>query len=210
MGWSLFEGRDMASYSNWMDWLGFFVPAPTQDFVGAYSDDTELGVARIFPRREVPGVKLFAWGQQSPHAFNYTDDGSQYFEIWGGPNKTFWAEDDNNLGPGESKAWSEYWYPFLGIGGLDFANRDTALHLEAQPGSLHVGVATTWPQEGAVVLLLGEEELHRREVTISPDSPYVHQASLPAGAQGTAPASLRFLDPGGQVIAQYDEDIRLP
>jgi hypothetical protein len=210
MSWPLYEGRDMARYRNWTDWLGFFIPQPTQDFVGAYNHDTELGVARIFPRQDVPGVKLFAWGQEFPYTSNYTDDGSQYFEIWGGPNKTFWAEDDTSLGPEESKAWSEYWCLFYGIKGLDFANREAALSLEAQQGSLHLGLATTSYQEGTVVLMLGEEELHRQEVAVSPDSPYVHQTSLPAGVSGTARVSLRFLGPDGVAIARHDEDILFP
>jgi len=210
MSWPLYEGLDMAWYHNWVDWLGFFIPQPTEDFVGAYNHDTGLGVARIFPRQEVPGVKLFAWGQESPHTFDYTDDGSQYFEIWGGPNRTFWPEDDNSLGSGEDKAWSEYWYPFYQIGGLDFANREAALSLEAQQGVLMLGLATTSYQQGTVLLMLGEEELYREEVAVSPDSPHTRQVPLPPEVPATAHVSLRFLGPDGQTIAQYDEHILFP
>ncbi len=210
IGWPLYEGRDMAWYYNWADWLGFFIPQPKEDFVGAYNHDTGLGVARIFPRQEVPGVKLFAWGQESPYTVEYTDDGSQYFEIWGGPNRTFWPEDDNSLGSGESKAWTEYWYPFYQIGGLDFANREAALSLEAQPGSLHLGLATTSYQKGTIVLLLGEDELHRQEVAVSPDSPYVREVPLPAGAPARAHVSLRFLGADDTVIVRFGENTVFP
>lgn len=210
ISWPIHEGRDMAWYENWLDWLGFFVPEPTEDFVAAYNHDTTLGVARVFPRQEAPGVKLFAWGQESPLTSEYTDDGSQYFEIWGGANRTFWPEDDCTLGPGETKAWTEWWYPFLQTGGVTFANREAVLNLDKEEGSLRLGVATTADRMGSVVLTLGEEELYRQEVTVSPDRPHLHQLPVPAAAPPTALVSLRFLDSGGQVIAQYGERMTLP
>jgi hypothetical protein len=143
ISWPTFEGRDVAWYENWTDWLGFFIPQATEGFVGAYNHETELGMARIFPWEEVPGVKLFAWGMESPYTSEYTVDGSEYFEMWGGPNRRFWSEDDNTSGPGESKAWTEYWYPFSSIDGLDFANRDAAPSVQAREGLLHLGVGTT-------------------------------------------------------------------
>ncbi len=210
VSWPLYEGRDMSRYDNWVDWLGFFTPQPTEDFVGAYNHDSGVGVARVFPRQEVPGVKLFAWGRESPYTSNYTDDNSQYFEIWGGVNRTFWPEDDSRLGPGESKGWTEYWYPFQRIGGLDFANREAALNLEAQQGSLHVGLATTSHEEGTVVLMLGPDELRREEVAVSPDSPYTRQIPLARDMSAAAHVSLRFLGEDGQVVTYYDEDVLLP
>lgn len=210
MGWPVWQSRDMAWHYNWVDWFSFFIPQPTQDFVGAYSHETELGVARIFPRQQVPGVKLFAWGQESPYTFEYTDDGSQYFEIWGGPNRTFWPEDDNSLGPRESRRWSEYWYPFQQIGGLDFANRDAALSLVFLEEALQLGVAATYPQEGTVVLTLGEEELYRREVSISPERPHIHQLPLPPGSPVEGVVSLTYLGSDGEVVARYQSDMLPP
>jgi len=210
IAWPVWEGRDLARYENWVDWLGFFVPEPTEDFVGAYNHDTELGVARIFPRRELPGVKLFAWGQESLYTAEYTDDGTQYFEIWGGPNRTFWPEHDLTLGPSESKGWTEYWYPFQEIGGLEFANREAALSLVLVQDVLRLGVATTYPQEGTVALALGEEELYREEVSISPESPHLHRLPLPPAALTVSKVSLTYQRPDGEVVARYERDLPLP
>lgn len=207
--WPRHEGRDMAWYYNWVDWLGFFIPHPTQDFVGAYNHDTGLGVARIFPRQEVPGTKLYAHGLEFAYAGEYTDDGSQYFEIWGGPNPSFWPADDAHLAPGENEGWTEYWYPFWGIGGLDFANGEAALSLQVRGGSLALGIATTSQQEGIVVLAVDGEELHREVVAMGPESPHVRELMLPVDAPATAGVALRFLSPEGQVIAEYRQDMRL-
>jgi hypothetical protein len=210
ISWPVWEGKDLARYENWSDWLGFFVPEPSEDFVGAYNHDTELGVARIFPRQEIPGVKLFAWGRESPYTSEYTDDGSQYFEMWGGPNRTFWPEDDLILPPGESRSWTEYWYAFEDIGGLGFANREAALSLVLVQDVLQLGVATTYPQQGTVAVALGEEQLYREEVWISPESPHLQRLPLPRAGLTGSTVSLAFLGANGEVVAQYEGDLSLP
>jgi hypothetical protein len=207
ISWPSWEGRDLSWYRSWEDWLGFFVPEPSYDFVGAYNYDTSLGVARIFDPEEVPGVKLFAWGQESPYVSEYADDDSQYFEMWGGPNLTFWSEDDNVLGPGESKSWTECWYPFQGIDGLVFANRDVALNLTVSEGVVSLGLASTSLQEGTVVVEAGGSEIYRREVAVTPETPHVDSVPLPSGLVADGILSLTYLSPLGEVVASYTTDI---
>jgi len=199
MSWPIYEGRDMSRYGNWVSHLGLFIPQSSRNFVGAYNHETDLGVARIFPHQEAPGVKLFAMGSGFPDTDTYTDDGSQYFEIWGGATPTFWEY--AALAPGAVKEWVEYWYPFWGTGGLDFANRRAVLNLDAREGMVVLGVATTSLEWGTVSLLLDGQEIHRETVTISPAQPYRHE--IPIGASG--PFILRLLGPGGESIAQYEE-----
>jgi len=199
MSWPIYKGRDMSWYGNWVSHLGLFIPQPSRDFVGAYNHETDLGVARIFPRQEAPGVKLFAMGSGFPCTDTYTDDGSQYFEIWGGVTPTF--GEYAALAPGEAKEWVEYWYPFWGTGGLDFANRRAALNLDVKEGAVVLGVATTSLERGTVSLLLDGQEIHRETVTISPAQPY--RREIPIGASGSF--TLRLLGSGGESIAQYEE-----
>ncbi|MDH4208405.1 MAG: DUF5107 domain-containing protein, partial [Anaerolineae bacterium] len=204
ISWPTWQGRDLSWYGNWEDWLGFFVPEPEYSFVGAYNHDTDLGVVRAFSKEEAPGVKLFGWGIGSPFAAEYTDDGSQYFEIWGGPNRTFWPEDDIVLRPGQRSAWTECWYAFQGIGGLDFANREAAISLRHAGGSIQVGLATSSSREGTLLLELGGGEIYRKQITVSPESPHVGAVPLPVEFTGETLVSCHFLDLTGQVIAGYD------
>jgi hypothetical protein len=201
--WPVWEGRDLSWYHSWEDWLGFFLPEPSADFVGAYNHDTGLGVVRVFDRRETPGVKLFAWGQNSLYTPEYTDDDSEYFEMWGGPNRTFWSEDDNNLGPGESKAWTEYWYPFQGIGAPSFAKRDVALSLTTTENTVSMGLASTSLQEGVVVLEVGGSEVYRREVAVGPESPHVDSVSLPSDLVPGTSLCLTYVSPLGEVLVSH-------
>jgi hypothetical protein len=203
VSWPVWEGRDLSWYYNWHDWLGFFLPEPGEDFVGAYNHDTDLGVARIYSREAVPGVKLFAWGSESAYTSEYTDDGSQYFEMWGGPNRTFWPEDDLTLEPGGSRNWVEYWYPFQAIGGLDYANRNLALNLDLEGNLLRLGLASASPQSGTALLTVGDEVLSRRETTVSPESPELDGVALPSGLAPDDQVSFTFLDPEGEVLLSY-------
>jgi hypothetical protein len=203
LSWPTWQGRDLSWYRNWEDWLGFFVPQLSYGFVGAYNHDTGLGVARAFSQEEVAGLKLFGWGADSPFALEYSDDGSQYFEMWAGLNRTFWPEDDILLQPGETRGWTEYWYPFQGIGGLDFANQDVALSLGYRDESLQVGLAGSSNQQGTLILRIGGEVLDQEEVAVGPESPYLTSMSLPAGLPGNEFVDCTFLGQAGEVIASY-------
>jgi hypothetical protein len=205
--WPVWEGRDLSWYHSWEDYLGFFLPEPSEDFVGAYNHDTGLGIVRVFDRRETPGVKLFAWGQDSVYTSEYTDDGSEYFEMWGGPNRTFWPEDDNTLGPGESQAWTEYWYPFQGTDGLVFANRDAALSLTVSESMVSLGLASTSLQEGTVVVEAGGSEVYRREIAIGPESPHVDSVSLPSDLVPGTDLSFTYISSLGEVLVSYVTEI---
>jgi hypothetical protein len=210
MDWPVWQGRNLSWYYDWEDWLGFFVPDPTEEFVGAYNHDTGLGVARIFSKQDVPGVKLFAWGQQSPYAYEYTDDGTQYFEMWGGPNQTFWPEDDLSLEAGGSKGWVEYWYPFQGIGGLDYANRELAASLRLDGDSLALGIAAMSNQEVTAVVTWGAEEVYRGQAVVSPESSVLERVSAPFGLLPGAPVSVAISDLQGRVVASFEITLRSP
>ncbi len=208
VSWPSLAGRDLSRYGNWEDWLGFFAPRLKYDFVGAYNHQTGLGVVRAFSREEAPGVKLFAWGMNSPYALEYSDDGSQYFEIWGGPNLTFWSEDDIVLQPGQSTTWTEHWYPFQGIGGLDWANRHAAISLRYREGSLQLGLAASTDRQGTLALEMGSQETYRVELAVSPERPYSTAVPVPAGLPADALVSCRFLSPAGEVIAGYQASLK--
>ncbi len=112
IGWPHIGGRDLSRYQNWSDYLGVFAAALQADYVGAYNHTTELGIARVFPRARAPGVKLFAFGPDFGGRKLFADDGSDYFELWGGLNRTFFKDDDVRLEAGEAREWEETWIPF--------------------------------------------------------------------------------------------------
>jgi hypothetical protein len=108
MTWPIYQGINLGAYRTWQSWLGVFANDLNGQSVSAYNPRSKLGLLRAFPADKVAGVKLFALGPQFPDR-SYTDGDSQYFELWGGPNKTFWHEDDITLTPTMSLMWSERW-----------------------------------------------------------------------------------------------------
>ncbi len=199
LSWPTIGGHNLARYSNWEDYLGVFATNLTQSFVGAYNHDAELGIARIFAPQQTPGAKLFAFGPKFCCRSEFSDDGSDYFELWGGLPRTFFANDDVTIPAGASREWSESWIPFAGTGGLSAAARDAVLHLSSANGSAQVSAYSAVARGGTLMLLQAGREVKRWSVSLSPAAPF--RASIPI-ADG--PVQLQLLDTDQNVIVRTE------
>ncbi|MEJ2210284.1 MAG: DUF5107 domain-containing protein, partial [Anaerolineae bacterium] len=162
LSWPLFEGRDLSRLGNWNRWLGFFEDPARGGFIAAYDEGYDEGMVRIFDPEVARGAKVFAFGWTDPiPAANWTDDGSAYVEIHGGPAPTF--DDSVTLPAGGSLQWTETWYPVAGLGRLCFANDVAALSLVAGDGQAEVGVAVPRPWSGSLLLVVDGQEIWRQD-----------------------------------------------
>jgi len=204
MAWPVHGGRDFTRYRNWRNWLGVFVPQVQRGYAGAYNHDTQLGVVRVFPPQLAPGLKLFAFGLDFSARSEYTDDGSEYFELWGGPCKTFWPEDDIVLSPGQTVQWRERWMPVQGIGGLDEANEQVAVHAAADD-QIRVTVAVSTAQRLQIDLRLNGEPFHQAWGDAAPDAPL--RIAVPFPSDVNLPLELTVLihDAQGAAILSYSK-----
>jgi uncharacterized repeat protein (TIGR01451 family) len=179
MDWPVHGGTDYSRLGNWNRWLGFFArPQAAEDWAGVYDQATLRGVARVFPREVAVGVKGFAFGWTDPIDWHeWTDDGSTYVELHGGPSPTFW--DTITLGPGESLQWTETWLPLQDLPALSLATEEWALGLEAVGADLHLGILTAGQQNDVGLRLWREDDctlLWREDgVDVAPDEVYTHQ-----------------------------------
>lgn len=207
MPWPVYEGRDLSRYANWHQWLGVFVQQPEQNFVGAYNHATSLGIVRTFPSHTVPGVKLFAFGADFGDRDHYTDDRSQYFELWGGPNRSFESTDDVLVPAGGEITWEETWHPFIGIGGLTWANETAALYLKRQENQVHLGLSVSAPTQGQVRLTAGEGQsaqvIWEQTVALSPGSPLNQQVAWPENVPADAILTFQLIDHESKVLLDY-------
>ncbi len=204
MPWPVADGRDLSRYGNWRNWLGVFVPEVQHDYAGAYNHDTGLGVVRIFPHQVARGLKLFGFGAGFPARSEYADDGSEYFEMWGGPCKTFWSEDEVTISAGESLNWSEVWLPFHDIGGLDIANPDVVAKADLQGGQVRVGIAASSAQRGFLQMQWNGQTFHQGAVQLDPQKPVMLLLPLPSGASIAGQLTLSLTDAGGKTLLEYD------
>ena len=205
MAWPIYAGRDMSWYGNWHAHLGVFALDTTQGFAGAYNHTTDLGLARVFTPEIARGVKLFAFGSGFGDTAHYTDDGSKYFEMWGGPCITFWPEDAITLAAGSSLEWTEHWQPFASLGGLDYANTTAALSLRCDHdnGTARIRVAMVSQWSGTVTLLLDGQTIFSSEFVITPDAPFRADVPLPTSAAPDSQLTLRCVDAAGNVVAEF-------
>jgi tetratricopeptide (TPR) repeat protein len=162
-----YQPNDLSFYAN--------IPVPTsymcmgskEDFFGGYDYKAQAGIVHIANHHVSPGKKQWTWGN---HEFGYawdrnlTEKDAQgeygpYIEIMAGVY-TDNQPDFSFLQPGETKTWSQYWYPIQKIGVAQHANLDAALSLRnldcggrrsATPLSL--GVSVTRKFSGAIIRL---------------------------------------------------------
>ena len=178
INWPYYEGRDFSTYTEWQRYLGLFA-SEAQGAVGAYDEATKQGVLRTYPQGSPQGVKIFCLGDLSPDL--YTDDGSRYFELWGGYNRTFFPEDNIALAPGSTISWEERWYPVHGIHSLSWGDKDIAIALQTTGEDVIVEAYT--PAVATHLLRLRQNEAVKAEwlASTSPEAPFL-QTYAGAGA----------------------------
>lgn len=194
MSWPLYAGRDFSRYSEFRSWLGVFAPqAADAGFAAAYDLGADQGIVRTAPAW-VRGVKLFCMGDLGSEL--WTDDGSRYFELWGGLTSSFWSY--ATLEPGAAVSWSEHWYAVSGMGGLSWANGEAAVRLAAAGDGVELAVETVRPQAVTVVLRQGGAEVARWQAEVGPGRPF-----RTAWGPGGGPWGVEVLDSAGGTLLRF-------
>ena len=209
-GLPLYAPNDLSFYAN--------IPVPTsymcmgsrENFFGGYDHRAQAGIVHFANHHISPGKKQWTWGN---HEFGYawdrnlTDADAQgefapYIEIMAGVY-TDNQPDFSFLQPGETKSWSQYWYPIRKIGPAQFANLDVAIGLRLSGRDLQLGVAVTakYPQ-CVVTLLVRQKELGRYVRDLSPENPLVETIKLPKAVK-EADLFLRVTDSAGRELGSY-------
>lgn len=202
--WPVFEGVDLSRLGNWNRWLGFFEDPAAGNFCGVYDTAYDEGMVRVFPD-VVTGAKIFAFGWQDPTApDNWTDDGSGYVELHGGPVPTF--DDTVTIPAGGALEWTETWYPVAGLGGLRYANAAAALNLSVAHGQVEIGAAVTRPWSGHAVLLLDGQERWRKAMSLAPGQPFRYTFAPGTALPSRGHLDLRLIEQGGKTTAEYGMD----
>ena len=136
---------------------------------------------------------------------NLTDEDGPYIELMAG----FYTDnqpDFSFLQPGETKTWSQFWYPIQGIGPAQKASVEAALSLTARDGRVRIGATTTAPRKGTVRLTRGRRPLLRRTATLGPDRPLIACVKLPARTTLTDLRLALNSAEGAELLAYQPED----
>ena len=184
ISWPNFGGRDLSRYRTWNGYIGLFAANNLHGkWAGVYDTGVDEGLAAVDLDPSLPGVKMFAFGKDFERSL-YTDDGSDYAELWLGAQPTFW--DYPELAPGATRSFHAKWQPMHGIGDFAAGTSAGAIGLSRSPyGGLILGVQPSQPR-GATTMRVraGGTELWSGVLAVAPDQPL--RVELPHGvATGT-------------------------
>ena len=166
--------NDLSWYAN--------IPVPTsymcigteEDFVGGYDFHKQAGLMHVADHHIAPGKKQWTWGNQEfGYAWdrNLTDSDGPYIEIMAGVY-TDNQPDFSFIAPGETRAFSQFLYPYRSIGPASFANVDVAISVTPDL----VGVAATRTIT-ASTKVEGNVTTEEWQVELSPGQPLVRPFS---------------------------------
>lgn len=180
--------NDLSWYANIPVPTSYMAMGSREDFHGGYDHRRKAGIVLIANHHIAPGKKQWTWGN---HSFGYawdrnlTDNDGPYIELMSGVF-TDNQPDFSFLSPGETKTFSQYWYPIREIGPPQKANVDAALSLRVSDGKLRLGVCVTQASASTRVRLevLGKK-IAEWVCDLSPDRALVESVELPSGINET-------------------------
>ena len=160
-----YAANDLSWYANIPVPTSYMIVGSREDFFGGYDHARQAGVVHVANHHIAPGKKQWTWGN---HEFGYawdrnlTDNDGPYIELMAGVY-TDNQPDFSFLAPGETKTFSQFWYPIRSIGVPQTANLRAAMSLaQARPGFAHIGIAVTRdvPEAALTVKVRGETLKH--------------------------------------------------
>jgi tetratricopeptide (TPR) repeat protein len=140
-----------------LDWYRN-IPVPTsymcvgsrEGFFGGYDHAARAGFVHVADPYTAVGKKQWTWGNAAfGHAWdrNLSDDGAAYVELMAGVF-TDNQPDFSFIAPGETKVFSQFWYPIQEIGPVHAATVDAAVRVDVEADGVRVGVAVTAERPG--------------------------------------------------------------
>lgn len=206
-----------------LDWYRN-IPVPTSymclgsadDFFGGYDHGRKAGFVHWADHRISPGKKQWTWGN-APFGWawdrNLTDGDGPYVELMAGVY-TDNQPDFSFLTPGETKTFSQFWYPIQDIGPAHQATRDGAVSLRVDGDSAALGFVPTRPLTVTVSLI--DADSHVLWTTLAqtaPGAPLLADVPVPIGTVATSLTVVIGTD-GGELLRWNPrvapEDVVLP
>ena len=188
-----YPANDLSWYANIPVPTSYMAMGSSEDFFGGYDHAADAGLVHVANHHISPGKKQWTWGN---HPFGYAWDRNltepdgkgeyaPYIELMAGVY-TDNQPDFSFLQPGETKTWSQYWYPIQKIGPAHQANLHAAVSLIVREGKARIGVSPAHPLPRALVTLSHKgKTLARFTRDLAPGAALLEVVSLPRGAAET-------------------------
>ena len=200
-----YPANDLGWYANIPVPTSYMIVGSRGDFFGGYDHRRRAGTVAYANHHIAPGKKQWTWGN---HEFGYawdrslTDNDGPYVELMSGVY-TDNQPDFSFLAPGETKTFSQYWYPIGDIGVPDLANLHAALRVESSDDlvTLHLQVTEDIP-DARLIIRIGESEIGQWTGNLTAADPR-HLQFPTNGVAG--PIAITFTD-GDRRVLRYAPD----
>lgn len=196
------EGRDRLDfYRNIPVPTSYMVTDTVDDFFGGYDHRADAGFVHVADRHIAPGKKQWTWGDAPfGHAWDrlLTDADGPYVELMAGVY-TDNQPDFSWLHPGETKSFTQTWYPIQRIGPAHQATTEAAVRLDVADDELRVGVAVTAlrPATRILVTAHGRALLDER-LDLEPGEPFVTR--VPARGVAAQEVEVSVVQDGAELL----------
>ncbi|SHG26542.1 protein of unknown function [Salegentibacter echinorum] len=162
------QGRNLAFYSEnaFGGSKSFHVLGSHSNYFGGYWKDDDFGMIRYSNREDKLGKKIFLWAQSEQGKIwenLLTDNSGQYVEIQSGRlfnqnafESSFTPFKQIGFAPYSTDRWTEYWYPFKGIGGFTSANSFGAFNIEKNKNSFSLKLSPVQKVQDTLKLFSAE------------------------------------------------------
>ncbi|MRH99254.1 DUF5107 domain-containing protein [Kriegella sp. EG-1] len=145
------KNRNLAMYknNNFGPDKSYHIVGEYNDYFGGYYHDKNFGFGTWAPYEEMPGQKLWLWNQARSGGIwedLLTDSDGQYIEFQAGRLFDQYSPGEVNpisqvgFDPYVMDSWSEIWFPYKEIGGMEDASKEGVLNVEYEEGKAIIGL----------------------------------------------------------------------
>ncbi|HEY3286044.1 MAG TPA: DUF5107 domain-containing protein [Gemmatimonadaceae bacterium] len=169
---SWYERNDFGPYKS------YHVVGGEEDFFGAYWHEQDFGMARVAPRDEKPGQKIWIWGLSRQGMIweqLLTDTDGQYSELQSGrlfnqsaEGSTFTPFKHRGFTPQAVDRWTERWMPVIGTKGFVTARAAGAMKVSKDGDQIIVAISPSEPIADSLIVTANGKRLAARRVVRAP------------------------------------------
>jgi tetratricopeptide (TPR) repeat protein len=169
-----YPANDLSWYANIPVPTSYMIANSRDDFFGGYDHAARAGMVHVADHHIAPGKKQWTWGN---HEFGYawdrslTETDGPYIELMAGVY-TDNQPDFSFLAPGETKTFSQFWYPIRETGVPDKANLHGAVRVTREGDHAQVHLQVTRAIPDACLRLTGSDgEIATWSGVLRPENP---------------------------------------
>lgn len=173
------EARDLSKYKNNTFGLSksYHIVGEYNDFFGGYYHDKKFGFGQWAPYEEMPGQKLWLWDLSRGGGIwedLLTDSDGQYIEFQAGRLFDQYSAGAINpisqvgFDPYTMDTWSEIWFPFKEIGGMEDASKHGVLNVKTEQNQTYIGLNALQNLSQNIEVIVNGEKVLNEKLSLKP------------------------------------------